>query len=105
MATSTDQTHWLNETELCSLDDLAELSGLSHTELAMLVDNGMLRPAHEEPRVFYASCIVQVRTARRLRDDFELDETGLAVAVNLLARIQELERRLSELSAKYPHHG
>jgi len=96
---------WLNETALCSLEELAELSGLSQDELAMLVENGVLQPAPQElagARVFYASCVVQVRTARRLRDDFDLDAAGLAVAVNLLGRIRELELELQALSARHP---
>jgi len=42
------------------------------------------------------------RTARRLRDDFDLDAAGLAVAVNLLGRIRELELELQALSARHP---
>lgn len=104
MSIHTELPVWLNETTLCSFDDLAELSGLSRAELTMLVDSGVLHPAPAAPAsgsVFYASCVVQVRAARRLRDDFELDQSGLAVAVNLLARIQDLEHQLRELDAKY----
>ena len=101
-----DDPVWLNEAALCSFDDLVELSGLTPDELTMLVESGVLQPAPAEPEqpaarsVFHASCIVQVRSARRLRDDFELDAAGLAVAVNLLGRIQELERQLNALSAR-----
>ncbi|WP_369125181.1 chaperone modulator CbpM, partial [Cryobacterium sp. RTS3] len=42
------------------------------------------------------------RTARRLRDDFELDGHGLAVALNLLRRIRELEAQLTHAQAKLP---
>ncbi|HTN65228.1 MAG TPA: chaperone modulator CbpM [Burkholderiaceae bacterium] len=103
-----DDPVWLNEAALCSFDDLVELSGLAPAELAMLVESGVLQPAQPQGEqaaggnVFYASCIVQVRSARRLRDDFELDAAGLAVAVNLLGRIQELERQLQALTARQP---
>jgi chaperone modulatory protein CbpM len=95
---------WLNEAAFCSFDDLVALSGLAPDELTMLVENGVLQPALQEPAdnpVFYASCIVQVRTARRLRDDFELDAAGLSVAISLLGRIEELERQLQELAARH----
>lgn len=97
-----EESLWLNESTLCSFDDLAALSGLSPAELTMLVESGVLEPVRTEPggSVFAASCIVQVRSARRLRDDFELDAAGLAVAVNLLGRIQELERQLQALGAR-----
>jgi len=100
MSVHDDVQHWLSETALCSFEDLAELSGLAPTELALLVEAGVLQPVREGARLFASSCIVQVRRARRLRDDFELDAAGLAVAVNLLGRIQELERRLAELDAQ-----
>ena len=35
--------------------------------------------------------VVTVRTARRLRDDFELDRNGVALALTLLRRIAQLE--------------
>lgn len=101
MTLSANQPVWLSETALCSFNDLLELSGLSQTELNALVDNGVLQPAAEQisgGSVFHASCIVQVRTARRLRDDFELDASGLTLALNLLNRIDDLQRQLAELS-------
>ena len=106
MATiSTDAPVWLSDSALCSLDDLLELSGLSAHELEVLIDSGVLQPAAQRisgSPVFRASCIVQVRTARRLRDDFELDAAGLALALNLLGRIEELEQELAHLAALPP---
>ncbi|HWW05099.1 chaperone modulator CbpM [Collimonas sp.] len=96
---------WLNDIELCSLDELAEFSGLSQAELADLVAIGAIEPDHSAAPayVFRAQTIVLARTARRLRDDFELDTHGVAMALNLLEKIHALEARLAAMDAKLPH--
>ncbi len=87
-----------------SLTELAELSGLSEAELQELVDCGAIVPAvsHSEQRIFRATCIVAAKTASRLRNDFELDVQGIAVALTLLDRIHELEADLRDLRAQLP---
>lgn len=98
---------WLNDIEMCSLDELAEFSGLSHDELAELVAIGAIEPEHgaAPSYVFRTQTIVLARTARRLRDDFELDTHGVAMALNLLQKIRTLEARLAAMDAKSPHSG
>lgn len=98
------ESMWLNDTEICSLDDLMQASGLSEAELRELLDCGAIEPVNRDtaPDVFRASHIVIARSARRLRDDFELDARGLAVAMNLLRRIGELESQVNDLRAKLP---
>src|SRR5437899_11893323 len=104
MSTHFVEAVWLNQSDFCSLDDLAELSGLSHAELHDLVEIGAIEPASvdSENYVFQTHYIVAARTARRLRDDFELDSQGLAVALSLLRRIRELELQLSAAYARLP---
>lgn len=95
---------WLNDTDLCSLEELAEFSGLSAEELADLVEVGAIEPDDRQaPRYLFRShTIVIARTARRLRDDFELNPHGLAVALNLMQRIYALEAKLAAIHAKLP---
>ena len=101
---------WLNDADACTLEELAEYSGLSHAELAELVALGAIEPDRVPDTggpapgyIFRSQTIVMARTARRLRDDFELDTQGLAVALNLLQRIQALEARLAAADARLPH--
>ncbi len=100
------QSLWLSTTEVCSLEQVLELSGLPRSVFDALVDAGLIEPASPGPasaeRVFRTDCIVLARQARRLRDDFELDEQGLTLAMALLARIRDLEARLETLSARHP---
>jgi chaperone modulatory protein CbpM len=42
------------------------------------------------------------RLARRLRDDFELDRAGLALALRLMQRIDSLEQEVERLRARLP---
>ena len=92
---------WLDETHVYSLTEMAELSGLAAAELSELVACGVLVSAdreREEP-AFSARSITIARTARRMRDDFELDMQGLSVALTLLRRIGELESELCNVRA------
>jgi chaperone modulatory protein CbpM len=103
MNQETMQALWLDETHVCSLTHLAEVSGLSAAELAELVDSGALIPATVEggAPLFATRTVVVARTARRLRDDFELDLHGLSVALSLLQRIEALEHELGRLRARH----
>jgi chaperone modulatory protein CbpM len=88
---------WLGEGEVCTIEDLAEVSGLSQGEVEDLVVSGVIWPADAavQPACFHLLHVVTVRQARRLRDDFELDSNGVALAMTLLRRIGVLEQALS----------
>ena len=110
------EAQWLHEQAEISVEQLAELTGLSPEVLRELVDYGALVPVNadapvdaEPPDVqisgqwsFAADCVVAVRTARRLRDDFDLDPNALSVALMLVERIQKLEAQLRELRSQLP---
>jgi chaperone modulatory protein CbpM len=95
---------WLDEHHELSLTELAGLSGLSEAELDELVDCDVIVPVDPRApqRSFRADCIVAARTACRLRDDFELDAQGVALALTLLNQIRDLEAQLNELRAQLP---
>lgn len=87
---------WLNDAAVCSIEHLVEVSGLSPNEIRNLVEDGVLDPADtaNSGTVFHLVHVLTVRQARRLRDDFELDRNGLALALTLLRRIESLEQAL-----------
>jgi chaperone modulatory protein CbpM len=94
---------WLDESAEVSLEELARLSHLSEAELLELVEYGVIAPVGGETRaVFRASCVVAARTAGRLREDFELDPDGVALALTLLERIRDLEAQVRRLEALLP---
>lgn len=95
---------WLNEYYQFSLDELSDLAGLTETEIHEWVDEGLLAPVDpdESPWRFNADCLLVIRRAARLRRDFELEPQGLALVVQLLERIQNLETEVRQLQAKLP---
>jgi chaperone modulatory protein CbpM len=95
---------WLDESTECTLVELAERSRLSEAEIVELVDYGVLPSGDRStPQArFPPRALATARTAARLRDDFEIDLPGVALALTLLQRIEELERRLNQATLYRP---
>ena len=105
---------WLNEGQTCSFLALVEASGLTGEEVQSLMESGALIPLAmpqaqpqqeaqaEEDLSFPAAALPVARLARRLRDDFELDRAGLALALRLMQRIDILEQEVERLRARLP---
>ena len=92
----------LDETGTISIAQLVEASGLSEADLQVLVECGALSPRDvRAPQwTFSSHCVVTAREARRLRDDFALDDVhALAIVVRLHERIDALEHELRRLRA------
>ena len=90
-----------------TLSTLARISGLATSELRELVDYGALQPENpdvvsEERWLFGPRCAVSVRTAVRLRRDFDLDPPALSLALTLVDRIRDLEDELRRAHALLP---
>jgi hypothetical protein len=96
---------WLDEREELSLAEMAELSGLTETELEQLVEYEALPAAFGRgTTTFTAGSLVAARAACRLREDFELDAGALALVLALLERIHELEAKLQAIECQFPRH-
>jgi chaperone modulatory protein CbpM len=95
---------WLDERGAITLIELAQCSGFSESELRELVELGALEPVDPDAPEwnFGSHCIGAARAAWRLRNDFELDNQGLALVLSLLERVQELEASLQRLNARLP---
>ncbi|MFI4939672.1 MAG: chaperone modulator CbpM [Burkholderiales bacterium] len=93
---------WLNDQGVCSAQYLAEASGLSSAELDELIENGVIVPVDNQaqPQSFHLRYVATANTARRLRDDFELDLHGVALALTLMRRIDELQEELNAIRAQ-----
>jgi chaperone modulatory protein CbpM len=95
---------WLDSHHEISFAELLECSGVSAEELRELVEHGALVPTNPQSVewTFTGNCIVTVRTAQRLRNDFDLEPHALALALTFVERIRELEAELCELRAQLP---
>jgi len=87
-----------------ALAELADLAGLSETEVHELVEYGALAPEGEaggEWR-FSVHAVTVARTAHRLGVEFDLEPPGVAVLLAYLERIRDLEAEVSALKALLP---
>ena len=98
------ELQFLDEHTQVSVEEVLAASGMTLEDLQALADWGVFGLSAEqidrvtigELRVSSASLHV-ARRAMRLRHAFDLDTTGIAVALSLLERIDDLERELREL--------
>ncbi|HTT38187.1 MAG TPA: chaperone modulator CbpM [Burkholderiales bacterium] len=103
-----DEALPLEEHVLVALEELAQASGLSAQEIIELVEYGVFEPVgagvgsagEAQAWRFAARCIVTGRTASRLRKDFDLPTSGLALVLSLIERIETLERQVRVLEAQ-----
>jgi chaperone modulatory protein CbpM len=96
VSTPLSDSTWLNDADLCPLEHLANVSGLSIEEVEDLVATDIIEGVDGDTsvRMVHIRHVVTVRKARGLRDDFELNQQGVALAMVLLRRIEVLEDEL-----------
>ena len=85
---------------ILTVDELCERCFLAHEQVLELVHEGVLDPDKETPgewRFTYTS-VRRVFTAQRLQRDLGVNLAGAALALELLDRLDELERRLQQLN-------
>ncbi|HWI81153.1 chaperone modulator CbpM [Ramlibacter sp.] len=98
---------WLDGRETVTRAELARASGLSEADITELVEYGALQvlSAGAAEPVFSAECLSPLRRASRVRRDFDLDLFAVAVLLQYLNRIDELERQVRTLRAHLPFHA
>jgi hypothetical protein len=102
---ASDQGVWLHARARLRLVELSDACGLTQEVLRDLVEFGVLEPADAAAMEFAADCLPSLRTAARLRADFELETHALALVLSYLRRIEELESRVQALVAQMPRKG
>jgi chaperone modulatory protein CbpM len=86
-----------------TLVELCRVTGASRDDLARWVEEGAFEPqgARQEEWRFSGTCLRRVITAQRLKTDLELNAPGVALALDLLDRIEALRKQL----ARYDDRG
>lgn len=94
----------LDEFTLVSIAELTASSGLSRDDIEELVELGVfeLRSGTSAEWAFSARCIELGRLAQRLRHEFELPLSGVALVLSYRERVRELEERLRRLECEVP---
>ena len=77
-------------------DEFVELTGVPQTHLSELVELGWLT-SETGPRVFQDEDILRVRKLERICGTFELPVIGGTIIVDLLERVDKLERLVRAL--------
>jgi len=105
MNANLSESTWLDDRALCSAQQLIEVSGLSAEEFLELMEIGVIVAVDNTAQVklFQLRYISIANIARRLRDDFELDTHGVALAMTLLRHIEELKDELLSTRARLAH--
>ena len=99
---------WTDRREAVTAAELCAVCGLSTAELDELVDYGAIAPlphAEQAETAFAAECVAPLRTAGRLRLDFDLDLFTMSLLLGYLRHIDALERQLRSLQAHLPAHA
>lgn len=84
-----------------TIAQLSQASGCNDQFLMALVADGVLLPEGADPQRwrFRGECLRVTRTASRLARDFEMDTAGIALVLDLLQRIENLNVRLQRAGA------
>lgn len=85
----------LDETDLCTLDDLSAACSADADWIAALVDHGVIETIGQDKEHwrFTRLAIVRVAKAKRLTRDFSLSPPGVALVLDLLDEIEQLRLR------------
>ena len=86
----------IDEDKTLNLVELSERCMISENEIAELVFEGVIHPVkiQEESWRFSRETLWRVKKVKRLRRDLELNMAGAALTMQLLDRIEELEKMI-----------
>jgi hypothetical protein len=88
--------------EPLTFDVVAETVGARRTLVARLVQQGLIETVDSESDepLLPRRAVVQLRRMQRLRRDLGVNFAGAAVILDLVARIEQLNRDLAEMHRK-----
>ena len=86
----------IDEDKTLNLVELSERCMTSENEIAEIVFEGVIHPVkiQEESWRFSRETLWRVKKVKRLRRDLELNMAGAALTMQLLDRIEELEKMI-----------
>jgi chaperone modulatory protein CbpM len=94
---------WPEMADTVGFADLAVACAISPEDLQELMEFGALaplEPAAAEP-VFAIGCMAALRTAEKLRRDYDLDLFVVVILMDYLRRIEQLESQIRSLESSF----
>jgi chaperone modulatory protein CbpM len=94
----------LDEETIFTLAELCRSCSVQAEFIEALVAEGILEPngRHTQHWCFPASSVRRTRITLRLQQDLGINLAGVALALDLIERIEQLEARLHAVSGKLP---
>jgi chaperone modulatory protein CbpM len=85
-----------------SLASLAARAGLHPELVERFIAFGLLTPSEPsaDPQLFDGEALLRLGKIRRLRRDLQLNLSGVAIALDLVERIERLEREIAALRSR-----
>jgi DNA-binding transcriptional MerR regulator len=84
--------------ELLSQGELARLARLHPEMVEKLIDWGLIDPVEHEPQLlFHETAVPRIWRIMRLRRDLGINWAGIGVVLELLDKIDQLEREIARL--------
>lgn len=80
-----------------SREELAAAAGISPAMLSRLIRLGLVEPAAPGPGQFAAGVATRLKRMLRLHHDVGVNLTGAAIIIDLLERVDRLEKELRRL--------
>lgn len=84
----------LDDADDVSIEELIKLVQVDETWIGEMIEQGVIEPNPSRTTHFSAVTITTVRRARRLERDFNLNPSGVALALELLDEIERLRAQL-----------
>ena len=90
----------IEEEEPMTIIQICERCKLSKEEIIELIEEGIIYPKDKQNKSlsFSFDTIDRILKVKRLKRDMDLNMAGVALAVNLLDRIEELERKILRMN-------
>ncbi|MFH2013172.1 MAG: chaperone modulator CbpM [Pseudomonadota bacterium] len=90
------------EEELCRVEEIAKKAHVSESSIRRYIRLGLITPVKIERGCYLLreSTLFRISKIQRLRDDLGVNLYGIGVILDLLDRIEDLYRQVSELKNK-----
>jgi len=95
---------WLDISKIYTLTEITELSGLQLTRLNQLIELDAIPACDAIGSAFDTKALERACAEQHLHHDLELDAGALALVLQLLSRVRELEGEIHSLQARLPQH-